>query len=139
MQLLLFALLALPVSFLMSQLKSMTELVVYMVAYLGTPEYCEDIVNPKFLNFFEGGWGEVFLFFTSDLEEVGGSIGSGFPPGYFLIGAGESQTPDVEGCGDVDAATPLRYFLLATGDLLTDDVEGIAGVGGGMVTQGVEG
>ena len=86
------------------------------------------------------------------MEEVGGSIGSGFPPGYFLIGAGESQTPDVEGCGDVDAATPLRYFLFATGDLLTDDVEGIgvgvggthdvegiAGVGGGMVTQGVEG
>ena len=57
MQLLLFALLALPVSFLMSQLKSMTELVVYMDAYLGTPEDCEDIVNPKFLNFFEGGLG----------------------------------------------------------------------------------
>ena len=97
----------------------MIELVVEMDAYLGTPEYWLDIVNPKFLNFFEGGWGEVFLFFTSDLEEVGGRIGSGFPPGYFLIGAGE--TPDVEGCGDVDAAAPLRYFLLATGGLLTDD------------------
>ena len=102
-------------------------------------------MNPKFLNFFEGGWAEVFLFFSSDLEgEVGGRIGSGFPPGYFLIGAGETL--------DDDAATPLRYFLLGTGDLLTDDdegigvgaggthdVEGIAGVGGGMVTQGVEG
>ena len=78
MSLLLFALLVLLLSFLMSQQKSMTELVVDMVAYLGTPEYFEDIVNPKFLIFFEGGWGEVFLFFTSDL--VGGTIGSGFPP-----------------------------------------------------------
>ena len=98
-------------------------------------------MNPKFLNFFEGGWAEVFLFFSPDLVgEVGGRIGSGFPPEYFLIGGGE--TPDVEGCGDVDAAAPLRYFLLPTGDLLTDDFEGggthdvggILGVGEGMVT-----
>ena len=153
MQLLLFALLPLPVSFRMSQLNSMTEFVVFMELILGSPEYWDVIVNPKFLGFFEWGWGEpsCFLFFTTVVED-GGSIGSGFPPEYFLIGAGESQTPDVDGCDDVDAAAPLRYFLLGSGDSLTHDVEGIAagvgdthgvegigGVGGGMVTQVVQG
>ena len=78
MSLLLFALLVLLLSFLMSQQKSMTELGVDMVAYLGTPAYFEDIVKLKFLIFFEGGWGEVFLFLTSDL--FGGTIVCGFPP-----------------------------------------------------------
>ena len=57
----------------------MTELGVEIEACLGTPAYFEAIVNTKFLLFFEGGgWGEVFLFFASDL--VGGTIGCGFPP-----------------------------------------------------------
>ena len=57
-----------------------------MDAYLGSPEDCDDIVNPKFLDFFEGGWGEAscFLFFTTVVED-GGSIGSGFSPEYFLL------------------------------------------------------
>ena len=85
------------------------ELLVYMDVYLGSPKDLDEMVNskfppatPAFLNFFEGGWGEVscfpfFFFFTSDLGEVGGSIGCGFPPGYFLFGAGDSQTLNVEG------------------------------------------
>ena len=79
MSLLLFTLLVLLVSLLMSQQKSMTELGVVMVAYLGCPAYFEDIVKHKFfLIFFEGGWGEAFLFLTSDL--FGGTIVCGFPP-----------------------------------------------------------
>ena len=57
--------------------------------------------------------------------EDGGSIGSGFPPEYFLLGTGDSLTLDVEG--------------IAAGVEDTHGVKGIAGVGGGMVTQGVQG
>ena len=100
-------LVAFAVSFLMSHLKSIMELLVYMDVDLGSPKDRDEMVNskfppvtPAFLNFFEGGWGEVscfHFFFTSDLGEVGGSIGCGFLPGYFLFGAGDSQTLDVEG------------------------------------------
>ena len=57
------------------------------------------------------------------MGEDGGSIGSGFPPEYFLPGAGDSLTLDVEGIG--------------AGVGTTHGVEGVGGVGGGgMVTQG---
>ena len=56
----------------------MTESGVVIEAYLGTPVYFDNIQNTKFLILFEGGEGEVFLFFTSDL--VGATIGCGFPP-----------------------------------------------------------
>ena len=88
----------------MSHLKSTTDSLVYMEVDFGTPEEHDEMVNskftPVFLTFFVGGWGEVscfLFFFTADLGEVGGSIGCGFLPGYFLFGAGDSLTLDVEG------------------------------------------
>ena len=74
----LLGLLVLPLTFLISQQNLMTESGVVIEAYLGVPVYFDNIQNTKFLILFEGGEGEVFLFFTSDL--IGATIGCGLPP-----------------------------------------------------------
>ena len=59
---LMFPLLVLLTSLLMSQQNSITELGVVIEACLGTPAYFEAIVNTKCLLFFEGGGGGRFFF-----------------------------------------------------------------------------
>ena len=96
--------------------------------YLGSPVYFDNIQNSNFFILFEGGEGEVFLFFTSDL--IGATIGCGLPPWHFLI--------DTLGVQTLDAVPPLVTFLLGTGGMISDDDDdGILGVGG--VTCGDEG